>query len=54
MKIALLLLAMGASVAAQTKDGWTCLMSACCNGHTQLTKLLLAIGCDVDAQTKVQ
>lgn len=52
--IALLLLAMGADVAAKTKDGWTCLMCACSNGHTQLAQLLFAAGCDINISTKVQ
>lgn len=52
--IALLLLAMGADVAAKTKDGWTCLMCACSNGHTQLAQLLYAAGCDFNLSTKVQ
>lgn len=53
--IALLLLAMGADVAAKTKDGWTCLMCACSNGHTQLAQLLIAAGCnhDINISTKV-
>ena len=51
--IALLLLSMGADVAAKTKDGWTCLMCACSNGHTQLAQLLFAAGCDINISTKV-
>ena len=53
--IALLLLAMGADVAAKTKDGWTCLMCACSNGHTQLAQLLIAAVCDhdINISTKV-
>ena len=52
-RIALLLLAMGASIKTQTKDGWTCLMSACSNGHLQLAKIMVSVGCDVNIPTKV-
>jgi ankyrin repeat protein len=44
---------MGASIKAQTRDGWTCLMSACSNGHLFMARTVVAAGCDVNTQTKV-
>ena len=52
--ITLLLLALGASVIARTRDGLTCLMCACAAGHLQLAKLLLAAGCDLHTCNKVR
>ena len=49
----MLLISMGASITAQTKDGWTCLMNACSNGHRRIAQVVLAAGCDINTQTKV-
>jgi len=53
-RIVLLLLALGADITKRTKDGWTCLMSACSNGHYQMSSILISSGCSVDAETKVR
>lgn len=54
MGVVFLLLAMGAFLKARSKEGWTALMSASYNGHTDVAKVLIAAGLDVNATNKVR
>ena len=48
--VVLRLLAIGAQVDLQNKDGWSALMLACQNQHSDIVQNLLASGAQVDLQ----
>ncbi|PNH09703.1 Kinase D-interacting substrate [Tetrabaena socialis] len=52
-ELAKALLAAGAYINANDKDGKTTLMHACDKGHVEVAKALLAAGADVNAKNKV-
>ena len=48
-----LLLKYGANINIQGSDGWSALMLACQSGYTEIAKLLVESGADVNTQNKV-
>eukprot|EP00757_Euglenozoa_sp_SAG-D1_P000018 gene18-11488_t len=47
-----MLLQAGADIQAKNEDGWTALMLACQNGHSNVVEMLLQAGADIQAKNQ--
>eukprot|EP00757_Euglenozoa_sp_SAG-D1_P016959 gene16959-22868_t len=47
-----MLLQAGADIQAKNQDGYTALMRACANGHSNVVETLLRAGADIQAKTQ--
>eukprot|EP00757_Euglenozoa_sp_SAG-D1_P022366 gene22366-8885_t len=45
-----ILLQAGADIEAKDQDGWTALLIACHNGHSDVVEMLLQAGADIEAK----